>query len=47
MVCGPDIAYSVIARKQDSERTAEAGALLEGQQGDDSLGEGELKMSNL
>ena len=49
MVRSTDISmsYNVITSKHDSERIAEAGTLFEGQQGDNNLGEGELKMSNL
>ena len=41
------MSYNVITSKHDSERIAEAGTLFEGQQWDNNLGEGELKMSNL
>ena len=41
------MSYNVITSKQDSELIAEAGTLFEGQQWDNHLGEGELKMSNL
>ena len=40
MVCSPDISmsYNAITSKQDSERITGAGALFEGQQGDNKSG---------
>ena len=41
------MSYNVITSKQKSKRIHEAGTMFEGQQPDNNLGEGELKMSNL